>query len=127
LHVRVTQDEVRPMMMRLWARILGAVPGSRLLFQARSLRDRATRDGVTRFFDSEGIAADRLDLREFVDFPRYIATYAEVDIVLDTFPFNGHTSTCQALWMGAPVVTLAGQVSRSRMGRASCMRSAWRS
>jgi predicted O-linked N-acetylglucosamine transferase (SPINDLY family) len=111
--------KVRPAMMKLWARILRQTKNSRLLIQARSLRDRATRDSVARIFADEGIDAGqggRLELREYVEFPEYIAMYKDVDIVLDTFPFNGHTTTCQALWMGVPVVTLAGNVSRSRMG-----------
>jgi predicted O-linked N-acetylglucosamine transferase (SPINDLY family) len=111
--------KVRPAMMKLWARILRETNNSRLLLQARSLRDRATREMVARFFADEGIDAGhggRLELREYVEFPEYIAMYKDVDIVLDTFPFNGHTTTCQALWMGVPVVTLAGKVSRSRMG-----------
>jgi predicted O-linked N-acetylglucosamine transferase (SPINDLY family) len=108
--------KVRPMMLKLWARLLRQVKDSRLLLQARSLRDRATREATLDFFAREGVGSDRLDLREYVEFPQYSGMYRDVDIVLDTYPFNGHTTTCQALWMGVPVVTLAGQVSRSRMG-----------
>jgi protein O-GlcNAc transferase len=108
--------KVRPKTLKLWARLLQQVPRSRLLLQAKSLIDPATRAAVAGVFASAGIAPDRINLRGWVDFPQYIDLYRDVDIVLDTFPFNGHTTTCQSLWMGVPVVTHAGDAHRSRMG-----------
>ncbi len=108
--------KVRPPMLRAWARILARVPESKLLLQALSFADREVRDATTRAFCDSGITSDRVELRDFVDFPQYIAMHNDVDVILDTFPFNGHTTTCHALWTGVPVVTLAGAVHRSRLG-----------
>lgn len=108
--------KVRPAVMELWARILHAVPKSRLLIQATALHDPLIRETIAKFFIDRGIGAERIELRGFIEFPQFVRQFADVDIILDTFPFNGHTSTCHALWMGVPVVTLAGPVHRSRMG-----------
>jgi predicted O-linked N-acetylglucosamine transferase (SPINDLY family) len=108
--------KVRPRMMQLWADILAALPNSRLLMQAKAMNDRTTRDTTLRFFTDRGLPAERIDLRPWLDFPQHVQLYKEVDVVLDTFPFNGHTTSCHALWMGTPLVTLAGATHRSRMG-----------
>jgi predicted O-linked N-acetylglucosamine transferase (SPINDLY family) len=84
--------------------------------QAKSLYDPPTRDAAAAFFAGQGIASDRVQLRGMVDFPIYMNQHNEVDIALDTFPFVGHTTSCHALFMGVPVVTLAGATHRSRMG-----------
>jgi predicted O-linked N-acetylglucosamine transferase (SPINDLY family) len=110
-------SKVRPPMLRLWARIVTAVPGSRLLLQSRSLADPPTREATLQILAAAGLSADRVELRGWTDFEPYLRMLGDVDIVLDTFPFNGHTTTYQALWMAAPVVTLCGPAAhRSRMG-----------
>jgi len=99
--------------LELWAQVLGSVQNSRLMLLSYpgSHRQR-TIDSLAR----AGIAARRI---EFVA-PRpradYLALYHRVDIVLDTFPYNGHTTSLDALWMGVPVVSLAGQRPVSRAG-----------
>ena len=108
--------KVRPSMMTLWAQILSAVRGSKLMLNCKSMADPPTRQTMLRFFAGRGLRAEQLELRGRLDFGLYLRQFAEVDILLDTFPFNGHTTTFQALWMGVPVVTLAGSNSRSRMG-----------
>ena len=110
--------KVRPPMLRLWAQILAAVPRARLLMQCTALADPPTRDATARCFTGLGIDAARLDLRGPSGFQEFLQLFREVDVVLDTFPFNGHTTSYQALWMGAPLVTLAGESHRSRMGLA---------
>jgi len=105
--------KVNSEVVALWARVLRAVPGSRLvlLVPQGSARERAS-----AAFAQDGIVADRI---EFVDFqPRmaYLATYRTIDICLDTFPVNGHTTSLDALWMGVPVVTLVGDTVLGRAG-----------
>jgi predicted O-linked N-acetylglucosamine transferase (SPINDLY family) len=100
-------------LLKLWARALLAVSDSRLILLSRpgSHRQR-TIETLTR----EGVAAPRV---EFVDAcPRreYLELYHRLDIALDTFPYNGHTTSLDALWMGVPVVTLAGATPVSRAG-----------
>ncbi|MBS4097548.1 MAG: hypothetical protein KGZ83_12020, partial [Sulfuricella sp.] len=91
-----------PEMLALWARILAALPGSRLLVLAKDT-------GVAqRAFAAQGVAAERLDIRPTCSFGEYLALHREVDIVLDSYPYNGATTTCHALWMGIPVVSLSG-------------------
>jgi predicted O-linked N-acetylglucosamine transferase (SPINDLY family) len=108
--------KVQPAMLRCWAHVLHAVPRSRLLVHARSLTDEQTRLFTQRSFARLGVNPNRLELRGWLDFPVYVKRFNRVDIVLDTFPFGGHTTTCHALWMGEPVITLAGQTHRSRLG-----------
>ena len=73
---------------------------------------------VRAAFANHGIGADRLDLRGFTSQLAHLATYHDVDIVLDTFPQNGGITTWEALWMGVPVVTLLGHKPSSRLSGA---------
>ncbi len=103
--------------MSSWARILDAVPGSRLLIKARGLDDPATRESVASRFGARGIGPDRLELLAQTSGAReHLALYGRVDIALDTFPYNGATTTCEALWMGVPVIALAGAAHAGRVG-----------
>ena len=103
--------------IRLWADVLRAVPDSRLLLKAIALRDEATRERLRQAFERHGIGEDRLELLgPVVSLHEHLSTYAKVDIALDTFPYTGTTTTCEALWMGVPVVTLAGNSHVSRVG-----------
>ncbi len=104
-------------MLHLWSRILHAVPGSHLLLKSGSLQDASTRDRLRRGFESSGIAADRIELASHIPEPAaHLACYGRVDIALDTFPYHGTTTTCEALWMGVPVICLAGNTHCSRVG-----------
>ncbi len=106
-------DEV----IRIWARVLHAVPGSRLLLKSRQLADPDLRARLAGVFADYGIAPKRLDLRgRIADRAAHLALYREVDVALDTFPYNGTTTTCEALWMGVPVVTLEGKLHAGRVG-----------
>jgi predicted O-linked N-acetylglucosamine transferase (SPINDLY family) len=114
--------KVRPRMMELWARILEQTPRSRLRMQGGALDDPETREATAKFFAERNIATGeggRLELRGWSDFPQFLKQLGGeggVDIALDTYPFNGHTGTCNLLWMGIPMITLAGVAHRSRMG-----------
>jgi protein O-GlcNAc transferase len=100
--------KVRPEVIRLWSRLLSALPTSRIVFRARALNDKAGRDRLALQFAACGISEHRIDMLPHTSLPEYFETYHEVDIHLDPFPYAGGTTTCDALWMGVPTVTLAG-------------------
>lgn len=100
-----------------WAAILHAVPGSRMLLKAKPLADPGTRALVATAFSRHAVPPERLELVGWVDGTQHhLEHYARVDIALDTFPYHGTTTTCEALWMGVPVITWAGEVHAARVG-----------
>ena len=108
--------KIGPRTIALWSRVLGAVPGSILRLKAASFRDRTFHRHCQALFQANGIAPERLVLVEPSGFEDLLAEYAEIDIALDPVVYNGGTTTCQALWMGVPVVTRAGDNFCGRMG-----------
>jgi predicted O-linked N-acetylglucosamine transferase (SPINDLY family) len=99
--------------LRMWRRVLEAVPGSRLLLKGLRMDEARMRARL----DAEGIPADRsLLLTPVTSMREHLATYAQVDVALDPHPYNGTTTTCEALWMGVPVITLSGDRHASRVG-----------
>lgn len=109
-------NKVSPLIMDLWAGILREVPGSRLHLKARQLADATARARIVDDFWRLGIDADRLSMFPWAGTQHeHLRLYNEVDIALDTFPYNGTTTTCEALWMGVPVVTLSGETHASRV------------
>jgi predicted O-linked N-acetylglucosamine transferase (SPINDLY family) len=101
----------------VWARVLAAAPGSRLLLKASGLDEAAERNALLGRFAQHGIGPERLMLEGRIDeLAAHLARYAEVDVALDTFPYNGVTTSVEAVWMGVPFVTLAGTTLASRMG-----------
>ncbi len=103
--------------LALWAAVMQAVPGSRLLLKASTMAQASNRVGIEGFMAARGIAAERLTLlARTPSTDSHLAIYQQVDIALDTFPYNGATTTCEALWMGVPVVSLRGRTHPSRMG-----------
>jgi predicted O-linked N-acetylglucosamine transferase (SPINDLY family) len=108
---------VTPELVSLWSEILRAQPGARLVLKAHGLSAESACQDVRQRFQGQGIAPERFDLckPEFSAAGR-LAKYQEIDIGLDTYPYNGATTACEALWMGVPVVTLAGATHASRTG-----------
>ena len=103
--------------LRLWLEVLLAVPGSHLRLKAQAFMQGGNREVVAAWFDARGVARERIEFQSHVDdVQAHLACYAEVDIALDTIPFNGATTTCEALHMGVPVVALAGATHPGRMG-----------
>jgi protein O-GlcNAc transferase len=101
----------------LWSRILEAVPNSRLLIKSPYLDDPDVSRCVRERLHGAGIPLDRAEILGF--FPsseEHLSTYSRVDVALDTYPYNGTTTTCEALWMGVPVVSLVGDRHSSRVG-----------
>ena len=101
-----------------WARILHAVPGSRLMLNSAPFGEPASREQMTARFAALGIDSARLELVHTSPQPRTWAAYGEVDIALDPFPHNAGTTTIEALWQGVPVLSLAGRPTVGRFGAA---------
>lgn len=99
----------------LWADLLAALPSARLLLFRNNLQGRP-REQILAHFEGRGIDPQRLDLRHAIaGGGSHLGVYQDIDIALDVFPWCGHTTACEALWMGVPVVTLAGHRHASRM------------
>ena len=92
----------------LWAKLLHAVPDSRLFLKAKGLTDPGLRKSILERYAAHGIGPDRLLLEGASPRRDYLAAYNRVDIALDPFPYPGGTTTADALWMGVPVLTLRG-------------------
>ncbi|MDP3210642.1 tetratricopeptide repeat protein, partial [Methylotenera sp.] len=102
--------------LALWAEVMLALPDAKLRWQCKSFGDAdVTADMVARFAKL-GISADRLTLLCSVSREAYFVAHHEVDVILDTFPYPGGTTTCEALWMGVPTLTLAGDSLIARQG-----------
>lgn len=100
--------------LRLWAEILHTVPNSRLLLKWKSFDEASTSQRFLAAFAEMGIAADRIETRGESLYQKMLPEYGDVDIALDPFPFGGGTTSCEALWMGVPIVTLPGERLASR-------------
>lgn len=96
----------------LWGRVLQAVPTARMLLG--NMEDDEMRETLAARFAQRGISQDRLIFKPRATMAQYLAFHQEVDLIIDTFPYTGGTTTCHALWMGVPVLTLRGET------RASC-------
>lgn len=111
------QSKITSGVIAVWSAILQAVPDSRLILKNISLKDPSTQKRVRREFMRHGVSGSRLDLRgpiwHVVD---HQSVYNQVDIALDPFPYNGTTTTYEALWMGVPVIVLAGDMHAGRVG-----------
>lgn len=100
----------------LWARVLAAVPDSRLFLKYQQLAETPARQRVVERFAIHGIRAERLILEGPVPRSEYLKPFQRVDIALDPFPYPGITTSVENLWMGVPVLTLAGKSFLSRQG-----------
>ena len=115
--------KMTPEVLEVWASLLNTVADSRLLLKNFSLSDPAVRKRCYPIFDQFGIHRDRLELYGAVPSRNeHLKLYERIDVGLDTFPYNGTTTSCEALWMGVPVVTLEGDRHAGRVG-ASLMSS----
>lgn len=99
--------------IRLWARVLRSIEDSHLLLL---VPEGSPRDRVTRLLQVEGIGAERVAYAGKLPRPEYLALHHRIDLGLDTLPYNGHTTSLDAYWMGVPIVTLVGQTVAGRAG-----------
>ncbi len=112
-----SQQKITDATLDHWAGVLRAVPRARLLLKARALTDARTREILNAAFAARSVEASRIEVAPHAaDHVSHLSTYNRADIALDTFPYNGTTTTCEALCMGVPVVTLTGNSHASRVG-----------
>lgn len=103
--------------LRAWSRLLEQVPGSRLILKGRGLGEAAARAALTARLTACGLPPERVELLDrTATSEEHLGLYGRVDIALDTFPYGGTTTTCEALWMGRPVVTCCGDRHAARVG-----------
>jgi protein O-GlcNAc transferase len=106
-------DEV----LALWAKIFNALPQADLHFHCKQMTSQSAREKFRQRLVRFGILPERVSIKGFLPAREdFLATYAEVDFILDSFPYPGITTTCEALWMGVPTLTLAGDTMLSRQG-----------
>ena len=108
--------KVTPATAHCWGRILAAVPQARLVLKGRYLVDPVARTSLSEQFGAAGADLNRIELRvQNNDTAGHLAVYNEIDIALDPLVYNGTTTTCEALWMGVPVVTMIGERHAARV------------
>lgn len=107
--------KVNDAVLERWARLLAGVPGSRLLLHAPA-EESVHRRVRARLAEAGGVAGERVEFVPVQGRTDYLGTYGRIDVGLDPFPFNGMTTTCEAMWQGVPVLTLPGRTPGSRVG-----------
>jgi predicted O-linked N-acetylglucosamine transferase (SPINDLY family) len=109
--------KINDVLLAVWGRLLTAVPGSRLLLKGHGLGQAVLQADFGRRLAAAGIAPGQVEMLERTStLAEHLAAYGRVDIALDTFPYHGTATTCEALWMGVPVITLAGDRHAARVG-----------
>lgn len=104
--------------LRNWAAVLAAVPDSRLLLKAEPFGDQGVKASTLDRLAAVGLDPSRIDFATYLPTrAEHLACYGRIDVALDTYPYGGTTTTCEALFMGVPVVTLAGRTHASRVGQ----------
>jgi protein O-GlcNAc transferase len=102
--------------LEVWGKILSILPNARQRWQSKQLGDKAVAAQFLERLQLHGIDPTRVMLHGAMSRETYLIAYAEVDVILDTFPYAGFTTTCEALWMGVPTLTLAGDTLLARQG-----------
>ncbi len=107
--------KISPRLLRVWAELLRQLPGARLILKNGGFSYPPREAEVREYFTSAGVDAERVEIRPLAPNIRsHLEMYHEADIALDTYPYQGTTTTCEALWMGVPVVSLRGNSARTR-------------
>ena len=101
----------------LWSAVLRVVPSACLLLKSKNFTDTQVQTQFRERFQARGVDGARIDFAgHIMSVQGHLSEYGRIDIALDTFPYNGTTTTCEALWMGVPVVTLVGDLHAARVG-----------
>ena len=106
--------KITPEVVAVWAKLLRRAPTARLVLKYRGLEDSTVSRRYLDLFAAHGVEPRRLELLPWSSYAEYLAAYREVDVALDSFPFSGSATTCEALWMGVPVITCPGETFASR-------------
>ncbi len=106
--------KITPRVVETWAGILARVPDSRMVLKTHQLSDPDTADGLRAAFASYGVDPARIECRGSSGHRAFMGQYGDIDLVLDPFPYSGGLTTCEALWMGVPTITLPGEIFASR-------------
>lgn len=110
-------SKINPAVIRVWSDILHAVSGSRILLKDGAFSDDKVRENFLKQFSVCDVGPERIDFQGKLPKTReHLNYYERVDVALDTFPYNGTTTTCEAMWMGVPVITLKGDRHAARVG-----------
>ncbi|HEU5293714.1 MAG TPA: tetratricopeptide repeat protein [Burkholderiaceae bacterium] len=109
-------NKINDRVIAAWGEIFRALPTARLFLQSRQSGDPRNREAMGRRLEAVGIDSDRVDFAPPAERSDYLKSYANIDFALDTFPFPGGTTTCEALWMGVPTLTLRGETMLQRQG-----------
>ena len=109
-------SKINPFIIEIWSKILKQIPESRLVIKIGVTVDKQISDYYFKQFRQFGIDPDRVAICGWKHIKEHLQLYGQVDIALDTYPCNGFTTTCEALWMGLPVISLTGQCHASRVG-----------
>lgn len=109
--------KITPGVVKVWSEILKRVPGSRLVLKSKVLSDPEVQQSLLDTFVQEGVSSERVEFHGSIPNQYdHLTLYNSIDIALDTFPYNGTTTTCEALWMGVPCIVLKGDFHMSRVG-----------
>jgi predicted O-linked N-acetylglucosamine transferase (SPINDLY family) len=106
--------KIGPQVVAVWAEILQRLPLARLVLKYQGMDDSAVARRLAELFAGHGIGPGRVELLGWSPHPELLAHYHHIDLALDPFPYNGGLSTCEALWMGVPVLTCPGETFASR-------------
>jgi predicted O-linked N-acetylglucosamine transferase (SPINDLY family) len=106
--------KITPQVVEVWGRVLRRLPPAQLVLQYRGMDDPSVAGRLADLFAGRGIDKDRLEFLGLSPHAELLARYQRVDVALDTFPYNGGLTTCEALWMGVPVVACPGETFASR-------------
>jgi len=109
--------KVNQNVIKAWSAILTAVPNSKIIIKSKQLSEDLIHQRYLAYFESYGIGSDRITLLAMLPSTEdHLSIYNQIDIALDTFPYNGTTTTCEAMWMGVPTTTFVGDRHSARVG-----------
>lgn len=108
--------KLNPIIVGLWSKVLVGVKGSRMIIKIKGGDDENVRGYLYKMFEDGGVSSDRVEIIAHVTDSEHFELYSRIDIALDSYPYHGTTTTCEAMWMGVPVVSLVGEHHMSRVG-----------
>lgn len=112
-----TLPKINPEVISLWSEILQSLLGSRLILKCRQLKNKGVKSRLRKMFKRNKVSFKQIQLVPMLsEHKEHLRLYNKIDIALDPFPYNGTTTTCEALWMGVPVVTMLGDRHAGRVG-----------